>query len=207
VTYPSKRRPCSSTKGFVGNFIGKLEVICKGGKNKRNEQLWNCKCSCGNATTASTSQLVNGQKKSCGCLNRSGNPLRGKPRPSASLGEGIAARNKLIAHYKRQAKSRGYLWNLSQNQCLELFAGDCYYCGCVPAQKFTTGVSNSFTGAFVYNGIDRWNNDLGYEPDNVVSCCGKCNEAKSTLSGEDFIAWVLRVHHHLHSTVLKREAA
>jgi len=34
-----------------------------------------------------------------------------------------------------------------------------------------------------------------------------CPEGQKCQTRDDFIAWVLRVHHHLHSTVLKREAA
>lgn len=31
--------------------------------------IWNCSCDCGNITTAKTSDLKSGHKKSCGCLN------------------------------------------------------------------------------------------------------------------------------------------
>ncbi len=36
-------------------------------------------------------------------------------------------------------------------------------------------------------GIDRINNSIGYEVDNLVSCCTKCNWMKSDLSVDGFI--------------------
>lgn len=72
--------------------------------------------------------------------------------------------------YKRGAKARGYEWNLSDEEFRELFTGDCYYCGDANAQ-----------------GVDRVDNDLGYELSNCESCCKWCNQAKMDESMEMFI--------------------
>jgi hypothetical protein len=153
---------------------------------------------------------MRGQKKSCGCLDKAGNPARCGPRPKASLGFGIAARNKLIALYRRQAKKRGKEWLLTEQECLDLFAGNCFYCGEPPLQEFTTGVPKTFTGVFLYNGIDRVNNELGYKPGNVVSCCGVCNRVKGSMTKDDFFSWLMKIYDYglvLEERIRQREKA
>lgn len=39
-------------------------------RNAGGSILWECKCSCGNITYASSTELKNGHKKSCGCLQK-----------------------------------------------------------------------------------------------------------------------------------------
>jgi len=42
-------------------------------------------------------------------------------------------------------------------------------------------------------GIDRWDNSLGYEKQNCVSCCFICNFAKKKMLGSDFILMCQKV--------------
>ena len=51
-------------------------------------------------------------------------------------------------------------------------------------------------GHEAYSGIDRIDSSVGYEPNNVVSCCKICNYAKSNLTKDDFINWAIRVAEH-----------
>jgi hypothetical protein len=46
-------------------------------------------------------------------------------------------------------------------------------------------------GEFVYNGIDRLDCAIGYQPNNVVSCCAICNRAKGDMPFEAFIEWII----------------
>jgi len=39
------------------------------------------------------------------------------------------------------------------------------------------------------NGIDRFNNSIGYEVNNCVPCCKHCNYVKGDLSLTDFDIW------------------
>lgn len=58
----------------------------------------------------------------------------------------------------------------------------CYYCGEKPSQE------DIICGKkFLHNGIDRINNSRGYEKDNIVSCCTRCNMAKGSLTKEEFL--------------------
>jgi len=54
---------------LAGKTFGKLKVIGDSGKRKSGRVIWDCRCECGEKTTAMSSQLNNGHKKSCGCLH------------------------------------------------------------------------------------------------------------------------------------------
>lgn len=52
-----------------GKRFGRLTVT-KLLKTENNSAIWECKCDCGNTTTASTYMLKSQKKKSCGCLKK-----------------------------------------------------------------------------------------------------------------------------------------
>ena len=54
---------------LVGQRFGRLVVVSQT-KSPKGFPLWECVCDCGGKTTARTANLLNGQKKSCGCLKR-----------------------------------------------------------------------------------------------------------------------------------------
>jgi hypothetical protein len=74
---------------------------------------------------------------------------------------------------------------LSYEQFLSLQEQPCHYCG--------SSLNPQATGS----SLDRVDNDRGYEPDNVVTCCKTCNQGKMDQSVSDFRAWVLRVAAHM----------
>lgn len=51
-----------------GRKFGRLTVIDKIGSNKHKNPVWSCKCECGSLTKATSTSLVNGNVRSCGCL-------------------------------------------------------------------------------------------------------------------------------------------
>lgn len=107
----------------------------------------------------------------------------------------------VFQQYKRNAKSRGILFELTKEQLKELIKQDCYYCGNPPLNTV-----RSFNGRAInyqwrepvnYNGIDRVDNSMGYTLDNVVPCCYMCNWAKREMSQEQFKNWIKRIYIHL----------
>lgn len=64
----------------------------------------------------------------------------------------------------RSAKKRKHSFNLNINDFKELVLTKCNYCDYYKENEV--------------NGIDRVNNDIGYEKDNCVSCCEICNKMK-----------------------------
>lgn len=71
---------------------------------------------------------------------------------------------------------------------------NCAYCGLKPKQVF-----NQFWGEgkkstpYIYNGVDRINNRLGYTTKNCAPCCLLCNQAKRSLALKVFSEWVRRL--------------
>jgi hypothetical protein len=98
--------------------------------------------------------------------------------------------------YKRQAIGRGYTFELEKPDVRFLSQLNCHYCGMHSVNSYQPSGTN---GAFVYNGIDRVDNSMGYTYDNVVPCCGHCNIAKKSRSLVEFRGWVDAIHSHLHN--------
>ena len=49
-------------------------------------------------------------------------------------------------------------------------------------------------GRYIYNGVDRKDNNLGYTIDNCVPCCHRCNSMKSNLSYQNFIQHISNIY-------------
>jgi len=166
----------------VGHRYGKLTVIKQEASTDKGETMWLCKCDCGNETIVRGRNLHSGTS-SCGCLQ--GEAIK--------LADGEAAFNALLANWKGDAKRRGYAWALSKDQVKHLTKQPCYYCGALPAQTYSR---QTYNGDYVYNGIDRLDNDKGYITDNVVPCCKYCNFGKNDRSITEFRDWVKQVYEH-----------
>lgn len=60
----------SAFRDITGIKSGRLTVIALSGKNKWGAYLWKCKCGCGEEIITRGASIVNGDTKSCGCLQR-----------------------------------------------------------------------------------------------------------------------------------------
>ena len=155
-------------------------------ETKSKRSIWKVKCHCGNIFKTCASDINRGHTKSCGCSKGSGNKL---PYSKASF-------NALYKAYKYKANKRGIEFILTQEEFGRLTKCNCRYCGIAPQQIFFNRKGN---GPYIYNGIDRVNNAIGYTISNVVACCGQCNHAKMTLILTDFKEWVGRLSEHYHT--------
>ena len=162
----------------VGSRHGRLTVLEYAGENNRHTQ-WLCRCDCGAEKIIYGHHLRYGAVKSCGC--------------SRSLPKGEAAFNQLFRGIKYSAVRRKKKFKLTKEQVRDLVTRPCRYCGALPAQRSRSLRCN---GDFLYNGIDRVDNSLGYVEGNVVPCCGQCNNAKRTIGAEEFKAWIVQVYEH-----------
>jgi hypothetical protein len=102
----------------------------------------------------------------------------------------ITAKNSILLGYKRKALQRGLEWAISDQRFFELTQMPCYYCSSVPA---TTRRSKTQNGPFVYNGVDRKENERGYINGNVVPCCKICQRAKMDMPFKEFVTWLMRI--------------
>ncbi len=171
---PSQRR-----KNLLGNRVGDLMVIFDCGVNKSGKNtMWLCSCKCGNLSLQRTSDLSLSKVKSCGCSKR-------------SMPQGKARFNHTLSRYKRQANQRGFSFELTEDQAWDIMAQNCHYCGTPPSNVCERKTAY---GGFVYSGIDRVDNRIGYTFDNSVPCCHLCNWMKKDLTSEDFLDHVEMIH-------------
>lgn len=83
----------------------------------------------------------------------------------------ITQKNSRFTRYKSQAKIRNLSFNLTFEQFIEFWNKPCFYCG-----THIEGI-----------GLDRLDNNIGYELNNCVPCCLMCNIMKNNQSQKDFI--------------------
>jgi hypothetical protein len=74
---------------------------------------------------------------------------------------------------KRQAYLKGRIWEISDEEAIDLINDDCYYCG---------GKNESSC-----NSIDRLDSDLDYTLENCATSCTMCNYMKNTLKLDNFL--------------------
>lgn len=55
-------------RDISGQKFGRLTAVCRIGTSKNRQAIWLCKCDCGKETTSTSSNLIYGTMKSCGCL-------------------------------------------------------------------------------------------------------------------------------------------
>jgi hypothetical protein len=165
---------------LIGKKFSRWEVLSYAGKNSHKHIMWLCRCNCGNEKAVSGNFLRSKYSKSCGCLNK-------ELISEKTLNTGEANFNTLYRNYKFGAKKRQLEFKLSKTQFKKLTQENCHYCGTSPSQRLSNLRSN---GPYIYNGIDRINNEIGYIDFNCVACCGICNKKKGNSSYADFIAWL-----------------
>lgn len=139
---------------IVGKVFGRLTVLSQRRKRGRHRiKFWNCLCSCGNKTKASTSNLTGGAVVSCGCA------LFGfRKRPYERL-------------YNRLLNNKLHSVNLTYKQFLQYTkTKECHYCSASINWDTTKGWN-----------LDRKNNSKEYTKKNCVVCCWKCNKGKSNI--------------------------
>ena len=171
-----------------GMKIGELTLLQEIKGKDKLYNYWECSCSCGNTTVVRCGHLK--QVRRC----------RKHPK-GFSLPKGHSGLHSLYQQYKSRAISCDRDMTLSLDQFLELTSSNCYYCGTPPSQ-ISNGTHRGRLQAmehskYIYNGIDRIDNDVGYTLSNCVPCCKFCNMAKHTRSKEQFISWVITIVNHL----------
>ena len=172
---------------LAGQPFGRLTVICRA-NIKSGNTFWICQCSCDGLYSIFCGKSLTSKKiQSCGCLRREISQKKALAMVAANtLPSGESAFNLLYANYKMQARKRknSVPFELTKEQFAVITKGNCVYCGTPPAQIYGNASCN---GHYIYNGIDRQDNSLGYLVDNCVAACGQCNIMKSDFSVAEFL--------------------
>lgn len=152
----------------------------------RATAMWVGKCECGSIKEYSyvnishaRVKMVQGVKKifSCGCKRRHE--------------KGESTLKGVYRQYRVHAETRGYEFNIPLDDFRIITKQNCHYCDIPPSNE---AIKRRAHGSYVYNGIDRMNNDVGYELYNIVPCCFRCNRAKDVMGKEEFLEWIERVY-------------
>lgn len=184
-----------NVRDLTGQTFGELCVVRFDHREKKaphkTRMFWFCRCSCGNECVVRGDHLLRGQTSSCGHLQKlTAARLLIAYNQTSRLDYGEGSFNALLTSYHASATTRGLVFELSPSEFRELTRKDCHYCGQEPSQIFG---SPSNHGPYIYNGVDRVDNTVGYVRANVVSCCKRCNVAKSDRSLAEFVNWVKRI--------------
>jgi hypothetical protein len=91
--------------------------------------------------------------------------------------------NRRESELKQGAKVRKLAYNLTREQFMSFWQKSCTYCG----------------SSIETIGLDRVNNKVGYEMDNLVSCCSTCNHAKAKMDASEYIEHCKKVAKHCYS--------
>lgn len=172
--------------------FGHLVVIERApSRPKHKTAYWICRCDCGTVKEFSATVLHARSSRSCGCakLENVKDWRRKTGRSMTSNGNCYL----LLRAYENNAKQSNRSFSLTLNKFEEITSQNCHYCGSAPSKKFTSRSRNANATPYVYNGIDRKNNEIGYEDDNCLPCCWDCNQAKGSKNYEEFILWLDRV--------------
>lgn len=172
---------CIRRLSIKGEIYGDLTAIDFAGFSRNNKSLWSFKCICGNIVIKDAVQVrARNVQLHCGCKKT---PFKERIFKS------------LFAHYRNSAKNRGFVFELNLMEFVELTQANCFYCNQAPWTEIKT-LRIKKPNVF-YNGIDRYNNEIGYIRTNCVTCCKLCNAAKGAYSAEIFFDWIQKTFKNL----------
>ena len=187
-------RKIRNSYNLIGEKFGKLTVISESNEryispNGKKHKKWNCVCDCGRSKIVTTNNLCMGNSSSCGCSYY--NPIAMERRAKGRIKE-LSGLVEIYGSYKRNAKKRGYNFELTFEDAEDITKRNCYYCNKKPLMVITKS-----SVPYFYNGIDRIDNTKGYELSNVVPCCKNCNKAKMDLTYEEFLEMINNIYNNL----------
>lgn len=175
---------------LLGQRVGKLKIVECIGSGSRKKKIWRCVCDCGNITLQETSNLTSGRVIGCGkCRSNIGNQYG-----TFDLTTYDSAFKIVYRTVRLTAKQRGLEFGLTEEQVYKINQRPCAYCGDSPHS--VSKVRNRFGKSYIYNGIDRVDNNVGYTYENCVACCEWCNKSKLAHGVDDFKEHISKIYSH-----------
>jgi hypothetical protein len=146
---------------------------------------WFCLCDCGFELLVLTDDLQGARRTTC-CRRECA-----FHRPLKYVDPAQSSFHVVWGQYRVNARSKGLDFNISKEKFRELTQQPCYYCAAAPS---TTQRGKGKTSDFVYNGVDRVDNRLGYDEKNCVPACRTCNRMKMEMTLESFLGKVAQIY-------------
>lgn len=159
----------NAPRNLVGEKFGRLTVVRL---VQRNPVTWECRCDCGTTiTVVGTGNLKSNNTKSCGCLKTDRVMQRCRLRPYEALYNSFVKQRS-----KRSSQStKVHPITLTYEEFFEFTSTPgCHYCDA----PITWSEYNPHKYGSGYY-LDRVDNTIGYQKDNLVVCCTRCNRGKS----------------------------
>lgn len=173
--YKKVKNPKCKRKDYTGLKFGNLTFM-KFSRIESKHTYWIVKCDCEKEIEKRASSVTHGViNRSCGCKRGISNVKDGN----------IVNIKRIYRNYEHGAKNRNIKWNLNLEEFQSFIDKNCHYCNCPPNSILKA--LNKYHGEFIYNGIDRIINELGYNMKNCVTCCKFCNYAKNNLTTDQFL--------------------
>lgn len=184
-------------ENFQGQTFNQLTVV--GPSESQSERSikrdWldvMCRCACGTVKPRPLQKVVKGELKSCGCLGIKGGtdtpriPRERKVQAAQEVtASAEAVHRKLLRakfdDYVKKSKQRGFEVLKPFSVWRDLVTSPCWYTGRPPE------VRHSVNGTFRCHGLDRLDNDKGYDVNNVVPCCSDVNMIRGSLPQHTFL--------------------
>lgn len=178
----------------IGKVYGRLTAI-RFHKAIKGRNFWLFSCNCGKEMIAPLSRVKKGRPRSCGCLQREVARRRALEAAGSwtRQDENVALTKFIWQTYFHNAKKRKLVFNLTLDQISELIKQPCFYCGVLEPHTFRRSLTCR-ERTMKYCGIDRMNNSRGYESDNVLPCCRRCNMMKRELGVQEFLDLVSKIY-------------
>lgn len=149
----------------------------------RSVYRWKCRCNCGSICFIRSAELTHNYRTDCRSCSKK------RQARKTILPNNESTRNRVYRNYKRHAKQKRLIFQLTQSEFESILQKPCQYCGSLP---------KTYADGYSRNGVDRIDSTVGYTIGNVVPCCEMCNRAKLDNTVEEFVKWVDLIHAHLH---------
>ena len=183
-----------SKDGHEGEDYGNWHIIGFSHYSGK-KYYYNCVCKCGTNRQVDIDSLLRGTSKSCGCV--SGYKISDYIKVKKKKPYTEAAMLAVFSSYIKNASKKGNIFSLTVDEFKNIINQNCYYCGVSPSTHKKLVRMGKVYDSFVYNGIDRINNSVGYIMDNVVPCCETCNKMKRHYSLDFFLKHINAIHNNL----------
>ena len=169
-----------NAKNLLGRKLGTLTILEEAGRNSKGSLVWRCRCDCGNVVLRRGSALLRRVDPNCGCKTAEKMAL-------ALVKPGTPMRT-AYKQYLNQARQRGRIFDLTEEEFAKLVQLPCAYCGVIGSMLKATKYDE-----IRINGLDRIDSSRGYFVENCDPCCPRCNRMKLDMGPKEFLEHVHRI--------------
>ena len=166
---------------MIGQKYNRLTVLYRLDRENK-KRYFMVRCDCGVEKKVNKHHILDNKTKSCGCLIQERRLGQDKNKDSNF--------QRVFKTYIKSADTRGLIFNISKEEFISLTQQNCHYCGEPPSN---TSSSSKYQPYYIYNGIDRRDNKIGYTKENCLPCCFICNNAKHAMDYLTFSNWIKRL--------------